>query len=207
MAKPYVKVAILQQVQPIVDGKGRPTAAFLRLINDNGSNLAGAINAVAVLPIIQEALEQAQQAAQDATEAAAMANEAAAVAQQQTEAAKREAALQGSYIEPSSVLTASPTLITIAPHTRRYADGSSVSVSGGTVAATASGDVDYVFYSDPMRAGSSVTYIASTAAPVQTGDTHVVGAVTIPATGTADGGEGPQRPGFVRPRTDAEVLQ
>jgi hypothetical protein len=106
------------------------------------------------------------------------------------------------YIEPSSVLTATPTTITIANHTRYYpqpsGDPISVSVTGGTVSATGSGDTDYVSYSDPMRAGGSVTYIVSTDAPTQTGDTHVVGAVLIPDTGTADGGDGPRRPGFVQ---------
>jgi len=198
--KPFVRTAQLQQSVPIVDGQGRPTAAFMRLINDNTGNLAQAINQIAVLPAIQEALAAAQQAAQDAMSAADAANQAADAAQQQTDATKREAALQGSYIEPASVLTATPTTITIAAHTRRYADGTNASVNGGTVPATASNDVDYISYDDADRSGGVVDYTVSTTAPTQTGDTHVVGAVSIPATGSAQGGEGPRRPGYVAPR-------
>lgn len=195
--KPFVRTSNLQQSQAIVDKDGRPAAWFVRLINDNNGNLAQAINAVAVLPVIQQALVEAQQAAADAMTAAEKANQAAEVAQGQTDAAKREAALQGSYIEPAAVLTADPTTITVAAHARRYADGTSADVNGGTAAATGSGDVDYVSYVDADRKGGNVTYVVSTTPPVQTGDTHVVGAVQIPATGTVDGGEGPRRPGYV----------
>lgn len=195
--KPYVRTAQLQQAQAIVDKDGRPAAWFVRLINDNNANVVQAINAIAVLPAIQQALLDAQQAAADAIEAAANANDAAQAAQQQTDATKREAALQGSYIDPASVLTASPTLITIAAHTRKYADGTSAPVNGGTIAITAMGDTDYVSYVDPERDGGAVAYQVSTTAPVQTGNTHVVGAVEVPTTGTVDGGEGPRRPGYV----------
>lgn len=102
---------------------------------------------------------------------------------------------------PASVLTATPTIITIASHTRFYpqptGDPIAVDVMGGTAEATGSGDTDYVSYSDPSRSGGAVSYIVTTLAPTQTGDTHVVGAVLIPETGTTDGGEGPRRPGYV----------
>jgi multidrug efflux pump subunit AcrA (membrane-fusion protein) len=195
--KAFVRTATLQQSQAIVDKDGRPAAWFVRLINDNNGNVVEAVNRIAVLPAIQQALADAQQAAADATAAAASANDAAQAAQDQTDATKREAALQGSYIEPASVLSASPTTITVAAHTRMYADGMSAPVSGGTIAATASGDTDYISYVDPERVGGTVTFQVSTSPPVQTGDTHVVGAVDIPTTGTVDGGEGPRRPGYV----------
>lgn len=198
--KPFVRTAQLQQTVPIVDGQGRPTAAFMRLINDNTGNLTEAINQIAILPAIQDALAAAQQAAQDAMDAADAANQAADAAQQQTDATKREAALQSSYIDPASVLTATTATITIAPHTRYYSDGTSASVNGGTAAATAPNDVDYVSYVDANRTGGDVAYIVTQIAPTQTGDTHVVGAVQIPATGTTQGGEGPRRPGYVAPR-------
>lgn len=196
-SKPFVGTADLQQSQSIVDAQGRPAPWFVRLLNDNNRNLREAINQIAILPAIQEALEAAQQAAQNAMDAAEAANDAAAVAQNQTEATKREAAIQGSYVEPASNLTATPTTITVNGHTRRYADGTSAVVNGGTVAATGPGDTDYVSYVDNDRAGGAVTYIASTTPPTQTGDTHVVGAVAIPATGEVEGGEGPRRPGYV----------
>lgn len=193
MARAPIRVATLQQSLPIVDGQGRPTVAFVTLINNNTGNVVASLNAIASLPQIQEALQNLDQATQAALDAADQ-------AQQQTDATKREAALQGSYIDPASVLTASPTTITIAAHTRRYADGTSVAVNGGSVAATAQGDTDYVSYSDPLRNGGTVSYVVSTAAPTQTGSTHVVGAVTIPTTGTQQGGDGPRQPGYVTPR-------
>lgn len=206
--KPYVKTAQLQQSQPIVDTSGRAFAWFVRLINDNNGNVVQAINAIAALPEIQDALANLDQKTAELDAATQAANEAANAAQQATDASKREQALVNSYIEPDTVLSASPTVITIAAHTRRYADGTSAVVNAGTAAATAMGDTDYVSYVDPERDGGSVTFQVSTTAPVQTGDTHVVGAVAIPETGTVDGGEGPRRPGYVAPRkflTEPEV--
>lgn len=188
----------------IVDKDGLPTSTFQQWWQQVVSRIELAITTIVDLTGIQEqfelALQQAQQATQQAQDAAADAAAAAAAAQSQTDATQREAALQGSYIEPASVLTASTTTITIAAHTRMYADGTSASVNGGSLAATGSGDTDYVSYSDAERDGGVVTYQVSTTAPVQTGDTHVVGAVQIPATGTVDGGEGPRRPGYVIPK-------
>ena len=203
-SKPFVRTSTLQQSQAIVDKDGRPAAWFVRLINDNNGNVTEAINQIAQLPAIQEALLELDAATQAANAAAAAAQAAANGAQTSTDAQKREAALQGSYIEPDSVVTASTTTITIAGHTRKYADGTSATVSGGNVPATGMGDIDYVSYVDAARTGGAVTYAASTTPPVQTGDTHVVGAVTIPTTGTADGGAGPRRPGFVAPQVNLE---
>lgn len=207
MAKPYVRIATIRQDNPIVDKDGRPTAWFVRLINDNNGNLANAVNALAALPEIQAALAAAQQAVLDAQAAADNAQSAADNAQAQADAAKREAALTNSYIDPSSVLTADYTTITIAPHTRFYADGTSALVSGDAVPVTAEGDVDYISYLDPERDGGPVTYIVSTTPPVQTGDTHVVGAITIPTAdqGTVNGGDGPAPPGKVLPNVIENV--
>lgn len=205
-AKPFVRTSTLQQSQSIVDKDGRPVAWFVRLINDNNGNVTEAINQIAQLPAIQEALLQLDAATQAANAAAAAAQTAAEGAQSaadgaqtSTDAQKREAALQGSYIEPDSVLSATTTMISVAAHTRRYADGTSANVLAGTVPATTMGDIDYVSYEDPARTGGAVAYIVSTTAPAQTGDTHVVGAVTIPIAGTANGGRGPRKPGFVEP--------
>lgn len=192
MAVTPVRVALLQQSIPIVDSEGRPTPAFVRLINDNNGNVVASLNAIRAIPEIQQALGNLDAATQAAQNAATAAQQAAA-------GSAREQALVNSYIDPASVVTADPTTITIAAHTRRYADGSSVPVNGGTVAATAPSDVDYVFYDDSERDGGTVVYQVGTTPPAQTGDRHVVGAVTIPATGTAPGGEGPQRPGYVKP--------
>jgi hypothetical protein len=204
MADVFARTANLQQGRAIVDAAGRPTTEFQTLINTNNKNVVAAINALASIPEIQQALQGLDDATQAAQQAAADAAMAADQAQQQTGATQREAALQGSYIEPTTVLSASPTTINISAHTRRYADGTSAAVNGGNVTATGQGDVDYVYYNDPARTGGTVIYLVSTTPPVQTGDTHVVGAVTIPTTGTEQGGEGPRRPGFVAPRVQTQ---
>lgn len=192
----------------------KPTTYFLRTLNDILKSLGDAVVQIQQLPLIQEALAnldaatQAAQAAADAANAAAGdSSAAAAAAAAQAAANAREASLQASYIDPTSVLSASPTTITIAPHTRIYPSATggpstSVSVAGGTVTATGEGDTDYVTYNDEPRLGGNVTYAVTTTPPSQTNSTHVVGAVVIPTTGTVEGGEGPQRPGFVRPRDE-----
>lgn len=191
-----VDLSDLQQSLPVVDADGRPSPVFLRFINGAIRSLKNGVNS---LIDVQNAVDAANAAAAAATMAAAASTSAAANAAAATAATTREQALVNSYIEPDSVLGASRTTITIAAHTRYYADGTSVAVSAGTVPASAPGDTDYVSYVDPTRAGGSVSYIASTMQPTQTGDTHVVGAVMIPPTGTATGGTGPRRPGFVEP--------
>jgi len=192
-----IRIPNLQQSNPIVDREGRMTTEFARRLNDVLGQIVTLLNAIGAIPEIQSQLSQLDNATQAALDAAALAQAAADGAAATTDATKREQALVNSYIEPDSVLTASPTLITIAPHTRMYADGTSASVNGGTVIATGSGDTDYVSYVDPERDGGTVTYVVSTTPPVQTGDTHVVGAVLVPAAGTSDGGSGPRRPGYV----------
>jgi hypothetical protein len=192
-----VKLPRLTGTAPVVDKEGRPAITFVRYWQSFAEQIERVLNAIADILGITDQLDAAIQAARDAAD---QATAAAAAASDTTAANAREQALVSSYIEPTSVLTASPTTITIAAHTRHYSDGTTATVSAGSVAATASGDVDYVSYVDPTRVGGTVGYVRSTTPPVQTGDVHVVGAVEIPATGTAPGGEGPQRPGYVRPR-------
>lgn len=189
-----IKLSRLVGTSPIVEKDGKPTLTFVRYWQSFAEQIERVINAIANILGITDQLDQAIQAAQ---QAASDAQSAAAASAAATAATKREQALVNSYIEPATVLSASPTMITIAAHTRMYADGTSAPVDGGTIATTASDDTDYISYVDPERDGGTVAYQVSTDPPVQTGDTHVVGAVAIPATGTADGGEGPRRPGYV----------
>jgi tetrahydromethanopterin S-methyltransferase subunit H len=189
-----IKLSRLVGTSPIVDKDGKPSLTFARYWQSFAEQIERAINGIADVLGITDQLDQAIQAAQ---QAASSAQDAAAASAAATVATKREQALVNSYIEPATVLTATPTTISVAAHTRMYADGTSAPVSSGTIAATTAGDTDYVFYTDPERDGGAVTYQVRTTPPVQTGDTHVVGAVEIPATGTVDGGEGPRRPGYV----------
>lgn len=206
MALTPIRIPTLTQAQPIVDTERKATNEFLRTLNGVLGQIGYALNQILVLPIIQQAIEDlgtatvaAQAAAEAAQIAADAATAAAAGASGSAAANARETALQSSYIDPNRVLSSTPTTITIDGHTRYYGDGTSAVVAGGTATATDTLDVDYVFYEDPARTGGTVTYFVSTEPPTQTGDTHVVGAVTVPATGVNDGGAGPQRPGFVQP--------
>lgn len=202
MLKP-LRIPTISQSEPVVDGERKPTNYFLRTLNGILKSLGDAVLQLQQLPLIQDALAALDAATQAAQAAADAATAAAGDSMAQSAANAREASLQASYIDPSSVLSADTTTITVAAHTRIYpsANGgapTSVQVAGGTVPATAQGETDYVSYSDPDREGGTVTYIASITPPVQTGSTHVVGAVTIPETGTVEGGDGPQRPGYVQ---------
>jgi hypothetical protein len=192
MAVTPIKLPRLPANQKLINADGTPTLVYSRWWQSVVQQVEQAINGIIALPEIQAAIDEAQAAADAANAAAADAADA-------TVANAKEAALVNSYLDPSSVLTASTTTITVAGHIRHYADGTTATITGGTVAATAMGDTDYVSYSDPTRAGGAVTFIVSTAPPTQTGNTHVIGAVIIPSTGTAAGGDGPRRPGFVEP--------
>lgn len=198
-----IRLPRLQSMAPIVDKDGKPNLTFTRYFQSFAEQIELVINKITEILGITDELDLAIQAANAAAAAAKAAADAAQdvadEAQATTDAQKREAALQGSYIEPDSVLSATTTTITIAAHTRMYADGTSVSVNAGSVTASGPDDVDYVVYTDEDRSGGFVFYMVVADPPVQTGDLHVVGAVTIPATGTANGGAGPRRPGFVSP--------
>lgn len=109
--------------------------------------------------------------------------------------------ISASYPNPPGVLTASSDgQITIAAHDRAYADGTSVSVNAGSVGGFAPGESVTVYYVDAARAGGAVTYQGSAAPVAQTGNTHVIGAVLIPAVGEVPAaGSGVPAPGYISP--------
>lgn len=182
----------------VVDQNRRPTGTFIQWWQQVVTLIERAINLIVDLTGIQEQFEIALAQAQAA---AASAQAAADAATAQANAAKREQALVNSYIEPASVLSATSDTITIIAHTRYYADGTSAMVNGATVPTTGPSVVNYVYYDDPARTGGAVPYVVDTIAPVQTGDRHVVGAVSVPAAGSPaqPGGPGPRPPGYVEP--------
>lgn len=95
--------------------------------------------------------------------------------------------IESSYPSPPNVLTASNAgNVTIAAHTRVYADGSEVSVGAGSVSGFSGGDTVTVYYVDSAREGGSVTYQGTTNAVAQANNTHVVGTSVIPAAGQPD---------------------
>mgnify|MGYP003635594926 CR=1 FL=1 len=122
----------------------------------------------------------------------------ASAASDSAAAVNARASLESSYTNPPSVLTAANDgTVTIAAHDRIYTDGATVAVGAGSVSGFAYGDTVVVHYGDAAREGGAVTYTGSTAPVAQTGNTHVVGAATIPASGApASAGTGVTAPGY-----------
>lgn len=141
------------------------------------------------------------------------AQQAAALANQGVEALNAGISLQSSRTEPvDGLLTAtSDGVVTIAAHSRVYTVGTvetSVSVDAGTVSGFAQGAFVRIFYQDAAREGGAVVFQGTTAEVTQTGDTHVVGGVTIPQVGSPpSSGEGTTPPGYVRPKNPDEQIQ
>lgn len=193
-----LKIPRLLQNVPLVELDRTSTLTMTRWWNTMAEQTEAAVNGILQLPEIQAAIDAANMAAAAANLAATNAQAAADAAQSTADSNAFQQALINSYITPDSVLTGTASLITVAAHTRHYGDGTSVAVSGGTVAPLGLGD-NYVFYSDPTHAGGVVTYLVSATPVPQTGSNHNVGAITIPGSGSASGGNGPQQPGGVTP--------
>lgn len=141
------------------------------------------------------------------------AQQAAAQANQGVEMLSAGISLQSSRTDPvDGLLTGtSDGTVTIAAHSRVYTTGTTettVPVDGGSVSGFAQGAYVRVYYLDAAREGGAVTYQGTTAEVTQTGDTHVVGGVTIPQIGSPPAsGEGTTPPGYVRPKNPDENIQ
>lgn len=115
-------------------------------------------------------------------------------------------AILGSFSIPTLVLTASDVgtdvTITIASHIRQYGDGTSISVSGGSLTGKSFSTKYAVYYDDPTREDTSPTYVATTdleeAQHNYEVGRHYVGTVTTPADGGAatTGGSPPAGSGY-----------
>lgn len=161
-------------------------------------------NLLRIIPLNTEAAAVAKAAADSAAASAATADANAVAAQASATAAAADAAsaqttantvtvstsLNGSYVLPTQVLTATDAgasaTITIAGHTRVYADGTQVAVTGGALTGLAHSSSFAIYYDQASRAGGAVTY-ASTADPATASPSaanpnrHYVGAVVTPA--------------------------
>ena len=189
------KLSALDRAGSIVVQDGTPTHQFQQNWQNQGKAIEGAIQ---ILAEAVDGILAAQAAAEAANAAAAVAQDAAATAQVAAEAANDAAAAVGSEGTITASGTSGLTLtatdagtdatVNISAHTRIYGDGSSVSVSAGSITGLAYSTDYWVFYDDPTRAGGSVTYQHSTdpADAVQTGDKHSVGAVTTPVAAAPD---------------------
>lgn len=129
------------------------------------------------------------------------ANALAAAANGTANAVLASTSLANSYTDPVSVLAADNTgAITIAAHTRRYTDGTSVAVDAGSLSGFASGNYVTVFYEDAGREGGAVAFQGTTSAVSQEGNVHIVGSVAIPNAGDPPAnGTSPTAPGFTPP--------
>ena len=189
------KLSALDRAGSIVVQDGTPTHQFQQNWQNQGKAIEGAIQ---ILAEAVDGILAAQTAAEAANAAAVVAQDAAATAQVAAEAANDAAAAVGSEGTITASGTSGLTLtatdagtdatVNISAHTRIYGDGSSVSVSAGSITGLAYSTDYWVFYDDPTRAGGAVTYQHSTdpADAVQTGDKHSVGAVTTPAAAAPD---------------------
>ena len=144
-----------------------------------------------------DALEQIVAGLQQAQQAAAQAN-------QGVETLNAGVSLSSSRTNPvDGLLTAtSGGVVTVSAHSRVYTSGTtetSVAVNAGSISGFAPGAFVRVFYVDAARQGGAVSYQGTTDEVTQTGDTHVVGGVTIPAIGEPpSAGSGTTPPGYVR---------
>lgn len=189
MALTPIRIPALRGGRAIVDGKGAPLNDFQGWINSAFSQLQNAQNATIA----------AQNAADAANAAAASANAAA-------DSVTAESSLVNSFptnYTPPLISADSLGNVTIANHDRQYGDvtlNPTVAVTGDVIATGAAVAATVrVYYLDPTRAGGAVAYLFTVDPadpPVQGGDTHVVGAVTIPGAGTQSG-NGVRPPGFV----------
>jgi len=181
-----------------VNWKDQPQL-FERYWDETLSQIEKTLNAILDIPLIQQAVVDAQAAA-------IVAQNAADSAQNVADSQTAEASLVNSYtsVPSGDLITAASTgSVTVANHTRTYGNPTlnpPRSVTGATFATTAlAGAVVRVFYDDPTRAGGSVTYqytVDPATPPVQTGNRHVVGAVLIPASGSQPG-KNIQPPGYI----------
>lgn len=188
---------------PIVKKDGTPTLPFhgwwQQILKKIESAINGIQDALIAAGIAIEAAEDAQTAA-DAAQTAADAAQAAADAAEGTgEGAERIASLTNSGTIGLTVTASdagSDATITISAHTRAYGNGTSVAVDGGSLTGLLYSTYYYIYYDDPSRAGGSVTYAVTTSevSAVQTGDRHLVGAVTTPAALDPDTGGQVVRP-------------
>lgn len=116
-----------------------------------------------------------------------------------------KASLENSFTDnPTNPLTGSNTgVITIAAHSRVYPTASGeveVSVNAGSISGLTAAATYWVYYLDSARAGGAVSYVATQNAVSQTGNTHVVGKITLPAAGEPDtSGTAPAAPGAIDP--------
>lgn len=148
-------------------------------------------NSVNAVIDAQNAADAANAAAAAADAAATAATTAASTAQAAADDAAAATAIANSYVTGVTITATDAganATINISAHTRYYADGTNVAVSGGSVTGLAYSTLYYIYYDQASRAGGAVIYQATTseATAAQVGDRHTVGSVTTPAAAAPD---------------------
>lgn len=147
-------------------------------------------------------IEAAQAAADAAQTTADSAATDAATAQSTADTVEKNDKLTASYTDPIYILSASDAgtdaTISIAAHTRKYGDGTSVSISADTITGKNYSTDYFIYYNDSTYSDTTPNFIATTnSRTAQTNPStgrHFVGAITTPAAGggsTSGGSGGP----------------
>jgi hypothetical protein len=198
---PKITLNLLNTAMRLVGEDGKASAQFVQNFNNTLSTLLAAENSTAGVA----------QGVADLVDQLITLNGLITSVQttQQTQLAMTN--LATSHTSPAAVITTSSTgsvgTITIAAHSRVYADGTTVSVSGGSITGLGVPATYYIYYDDAARAGGSVTYQTTTnpSTASQTGNRHYVGDAAFGSTagtgsGGGSGGAGPPyRPGTAIP--------
>jgi hypothetical protein len=130
-------------------------------------------------------------------------------AQSTATTAKKNDAISASWTSPGSILSATDAgtsaTVTIASHTRKYGDSSSVPVTGASLTGLPYSAAYYIYYDDNNHAGGAVTFVATTnpntAAYNSATGRHYCGSVVTPASGggSTSGGTLPPGGGYTGP--------
>lgn len=179
----------------IVDRNGAPTLEEQAREQQNLEAIETALNSLQnqlnLIQAAQDAADAANAAAAAAQTAADNADTAATAAQGAADDAAAATAIASSYVTGVTITATdagSNVTANISAHTRVYADGTSVSVSAGSVTGLSYSTDYYIYYDQASRAGGAVTYQATTSqtTAAQVGDRHTVGKVPTPAAAAPD---------------------
>lgn len=185
--------------QAIVDRVARDRAADLSAEADIRGVLTARANAAAAATATADAKATAATAIAAQASAVTIATTAAASAAAAAAAQTRLLAIQNSSSSGLTINGVNTGIVTISNHTRVYADGSRVSVTGDTIY-PGNGVRGWIYYDQVNRAGGTVTYQYIT---VDDGtafpngaqpDRHFVGSFTVPAAAGSPIVGGPIRP-------------
>lgn len=176
-----------------LNGSNDKGVAFQRLWQRNcetvESNFTDISQVVSDLAAAVADIATAQAAAAAAAADAAAAQTTANTANTTATTVKRDDSISTSWTSPGSILSATDAganaTITVANHTRKYSDTTSVSVTGANITALAYSTLYDVYYDQTSRAGGAVTYHATTNPNTGMANAvagrHWCGSITTPA--------------------------